>query len=102
MEWKAPVITELYPDKNDKKDVLAHTYQDVEPILEDNRHLRSMPQKSDWGRHVASVPNNIIYQWLVEEWTRGNHGLRLHSDEWKRLVKRKLQDPEWAYLRTDK
>lgn len=93
--------TILRPDPNDK-DVIAVTTQDVEPILERNKTLRSEEQKSDWGRHVATVPNNVAYQWLVEEWTRGNKNLRMFSPEWMALVKRKLDDPDWAYLRTDK
>lgn len=75
---------------------------DVEPILERNKALRTMPQKSDWGRHVASIPNIIMVKWLNEEWGRGNTDLRYLSPEWDRIVERKLQDPEWKYLRTDK
>lgn len=76
--------------------------QDVEAILEANKRLRSQSQKSDWGRHVATVPNVILERWLNEEWQRGNCALMLGSDEFNRIVKRKLQDPEWQYLRTDK
>lgn len=76
--------------------------QDVEPYLEHNKELRSQPQKSDWGRHVASVPNVIINRWLQEEWDRGNTSLTFGSPEWRALVWKKLQDPDWAYLRTDK
>lgn len=76
--------------------------QDVEPILENNKRLRTEKQKRDWGRHIASIPNVISYRWMVEEWNRGNHSLRFGTPEWNALVWRKLQDPEWAYLRTDK
>jgi hypothetical protein len=81
--------------------LVVHTMQDVEPILERNKALRSMEQKSDWGRHVASIPNVIIVQWLNEEAARG-HDVRFLSEEFDQLVARKLRDPEWAYLRTDK
>lgn len=76
--------------------------QDVEPILEHNKRLRSIPQKSDWGRHIASIPNVIVEKWLAEEWNRGNTTLKMHGPEWNALLKRKLADPEWAYLRVDK
>lgn len=76
--------------------------QDVEPYLENNARLREMDQPSDWGRHLASVPNVVINQWLYEEWTRGNTGLRFGSEEWRRIVWKKLNDPAWAYLRVDK
>ena len=80
--------------------VIASTTQDVEPILEHNKRLRAEPQRSDWGRHVASIPNVILVQWLNEEHARGNTGLRMFTHEFDALVARKLADPDWAYLRT--
>lgn len=96
--------TRVILDKADRpKDslVVVHSMQDVEPILEYNKELRTQPQHSDWGRHVASIPNVIITQWLNEEWMRGNVGLRPFTKEFDELVKRKLNDPDWKYLRTD-
>jgi len=81
--------------------VIADSWQDVEPILEHNKELRTQSQKSDWGRHVAKIPNVIITRWLNEEWARGNLGLRPFTREFDELVKRKLADPDWKYLRTD-
>ena len=75
--------------------------QDVEPILEVNAELRKQAQKSDWGRHVASIPNVIYVKWLNEEHARGNIHLRPFTPEFDEIVQRKLQDPEWKYLRTD-
>ena len=83
------------------RDVTVELVQDVEPILDHNAQLRATPQKSDWGRHVASIPNVIMVKWLNEEYARGNVGLRLFSEEMDKIVDRKLKDPEWAYLRTD-
>jgi hypothetical protein len=82
--------------------IVAESMQDVEPILEHNKMLRGTPQKCDWGRHVASIPNVIITRWLNEEHARGNVALRPFTKEFDELVKRKLRDPDWAYLRTDK
>jgi hypothetical protein len=93
--------TDLILDRNEKQ-IIAYTEQDCEPILECNKLLRSMPQKSDWGRHIASIPNVILTKWLNEEYARGNVGLRMFSKEFDELVARKLRDPEWKYLRTDK
>jgi hypothetical protein len=42
-----------------EKVIVAETVQDVEPILERNHALRGEPQKSDWGRHIATIPNVI-------------------------------------------
>lgn len=75
--------------------------QDCTPILDDNHEARREEQHSDWGRRVASVPNVILIKWLDEEWNRGNQIL-LFSAEFNALVERKLKDPDWAYLRTDK
>lgn len=86
----------------DGDDVTVNTVQDVEAMLENNKALRSTPQKSDWGRHIASIPNVIVVRWLNEEHERGNIGLRFLSEEFDQLVAKKLQDPEWKYLRTDK
>jgi len=95
------VNTVVGPDPHNR-DLIAVTTQDCEPVLEQNKILRTMEQKSDWGRHRAQIPNNIINKWLNEEWARGNKSLRLFSTEWKELVWRKLQDPDWKYLKVDK
>lgn len=95
------VETRVHSFKGDRE-ITFERVQDVEPILERNKALRSMPQKSDWGRHVATIPNVIIERWLMEEWARGNTGIRLGSEELKRLIARKIRDPEWAFLRTDR
>jgi len=76
--------------------------QDVEAILERNKQLRSMPQKSDWGRHIGTIPCVILEKWLNDEYARGNVSLRMFSSEFDQLVAMKLRDPEWKYLRTDK
>jgi hypothetical protein len=86
----------------DEGKITACTWQDVEPILERNAALRSEPQRSDWGRHVATIPNVILLRWLNEEYARGNISLRMFTKEFQELVARKLRDSEWKYLRTDR
>ncbi len=85
---------------DDERTVVEHV-QDVEDILEWNKHARQERQKSDWGRHVARIPNVIMMRWLNEEWAKGNTTIRLFGPEMDALVERKLKDPEWSYLRTD-
>lgn len=95
-------MSELFSrDHFDGRTIIRERVQDVEPILERNALLRTMEQKSDWGRHVASIPNVIMERWFNEEYQRGNVSLRLYSKEMDAIVARKLKDPEWAYLRTD-
>ncbi len=83
-------------------DLAIEHIQDVEPILEWNRQSRSEEQNADWGRHVARIPNVIYLRWLNDEHARGNTSLRPFTPEFDLIVQKKLDDPEWAYLRTDR
>ena len=87
--------TRLILDRADRR-IIAVTEQDVDPILERNAALRSARQRSDWGRHVARIPNVILVRWANET------GLRPFTPEFNALVARKLADPDWKHLRTDK
>lgn len=91
----------VHLDTNGKDLTIAHR-QDVEPILEWNKEARRDEQRSDWGRHVARIPNVIYVKWLDDEHRKGNTSLRLFSKEFDQIVRKHLQDPEWAYLRTDR
>lgn len=73
--------------------------QDVEPIIENNKELQKLPQKSDWGRHIASIPNVILERWIKED---GVNYLALPGREFAKLIRRKLRDPDYAWLRTGK
>jgi len=76
--------------------------QDVEDIIEANKRDAATSQKSDWGRHIARIPNVFMEKWLNEEYERGNVNLRMYTPEFDALIARKLQDPDWRFLRTDK
>ena len=93
------VVTHL--DSNGEDLAIEHI-QDVEPILKWNRESRRDEQPSNWGRHVARIPNVIYVKWLNEEHARGNTALRLFTPEFDLIVQKKLGDTEWAYLRTDR
>lgn len=81
--------------------LILNRVQDVEPIIEMNKYLQSLRQSGDWGRHVGTIPNVIIEKWLNEEWQKGNTTLKPFTPEFDALVERKLNDPDWKYLRTD-
>ena len=70
--------------------------QDVEPILERNKILRAVEQRSDWGRHRYSIPNVVLEGWLSDEWKRGNATMTWGSKEFYQMVERKMQDPDNA------
>ena len=95
------VQTRLQIDEAERKFTFVRV-QDVEPILDRNKALKAVAQKSDVMRHIATIPNVILEQWLHEEHDKGNTGLRLSSEEFDRIIHRKLQDPDWYMLRTDK
>jgi len=95
------VLIRPHFDSNGRELAIEHV-QDVAPILEWNGQARQDEQRGDWGRHVARIPNVIYVQWLNEEHARGNASLRLFTPEFDAIVQKKLDDPEWAYLRTDR
>jgi hypothetical protein len=95
------VLIRPHLDSNGKDLAIEHA-QDVEPILEWNRQARRDEQGSDWGRHVARIPNVIYVKWFDEEHARGNVSLHMFTPEFDLIVQKKLRDPEWAYLRTDR
>ena len=92
--------TDVLLDRSDRK-IIAVTTQDVAPILDRNAERRAPPQRGDFGRHVASIPNVILVRWLNEEYGRGNTELRMFTPAFDELV-RKLRDPDWKHLRVDK
>lgn len=87
-------------DRSEKL-IVVEKIQDVEAILEHNKDLQSEPQKSDWGRHIASVPDVIVTKWLNEEYARGNTDLRYLGPGFDEWFQRKLQDPDNRAWRTD-
>lgn len=94
------IATEMHIDDSEKTFTLNRV-QDVEPHLDLNKFLQTLKQNSDWGRHVAHIPNIFYERWLKEEWDRGNTHIRPFTPEFDELVERKLQDPDWKFLRTD-
>jgi hypothetical protein len=88
-------------DSNGRDLAIEHV-QDVAPILAWNREARRDESQGDWGRHIARIPNIIYVRWLNEEHARGNTSLRLFTAEFDQIVQTKLDDPDWAYLRTDR
>ncbi len=74
--------------------------QDVEPILEGNKHLVAQEQHLEWGRHTARVPVVIINKWLNEDNARGNP-IRYLGPGFDQWLKRKLDDPDNRAWRVD-
>lgn len=95
------VQTKIHIDSNGQDLAIEHR-QDCEAIVEWNKEARRDEQHSDWGRHIARIPNVIYVKWLDEQHAKGNTSLRMFTPEFDEIVQKKLQDPEWAYLRVDR
>ena len=82
----------------DETEFTINTYQDVEPILEENKKAfnndgdKLTPGKAGEGVRVASIPLNVWNQWIKE--TNGE----IQKDH--NLMKKYLNDPANKYFRT--
>ncbi len=72
--------------------------QDVQGSLNAIKQLRGDGPRAGKGKemwHVAEIPNEIALKWMIEE------GVNIFSDQeaFKKVLKKKLNDPDYAYLR---
>ena len=81
--------------------IVVEKIEDVEPILERNKQLKSEEQAIKWGRHEASVPDVIVTKWLDDEYKRGNTELRFLGPGFDKWFDKKLQDPDNRAWRVD-
>jgi hypothetical protein len=71
--------------------------QDAEPILENNRQWQGERQTTDGLRRIASIPVVVWMAWLNE--TNGALD-RMPKHELAAFIRRKLNDPDYRWLRT--
>lgn len=84
--------------KLDGDNIIVKREQDVEPIIEANKAIQNLPQKrAGTFRHVGCVPNIILEQWMRDE---GVDLLRMNKHEFGKFIKRKLNDPDYLFLKT--
>lgn len=79
---------------------IIRTHQDVGPYLERNKRLANEGRHRTADRFMelaATIPNNIAYQWMIDD---GINWFALPKHEKNKYLKRKLNDPDWRYLRT--
>tara|TARA_Y100000593_G_C4244020_1_gene303689 strand:- start:757 stop:1077 length:321 start_codon:yes stop_codon:yes gene_type:complete len=86
-----------YHEFKDGRNVIEYE-QDVSKILDYNKHIQNENQ-SEYRRnrdmwHIASIPQVVILKWLHED------GIDVFNDDHLDDVVKKLNDPEWAHLRT--
>ena len=91
-------LARIHLDPDGDRLTVEHA-QDVEAILDRNKALQSQPQRSDWGRHIATIPNVVLIKWMNED---GVNVLGMSSEEFGAFIRRKLDDPDWRHLRVDR
>jgi len=90
----------VYFDYNELTDETTLEYeQDVEPLLEANKAQANDEEMTKFGIKnemwkYASIPVGLQMKWLVEE------GLDVYDDNAWPQIFRKLNDPQYAYLKT--
>lgn len=97
---KRDAVDTTYSVGPDGKLEIART-QDVEKILDENKRRMNAAPNVNSGQvfteevfnKVASIPMVVVEQWLAE-------GIDVFNPEHHKAVMRKLNDPEYRYLRT--
>tara|TARA_A200000159_G_scaffold133039_1_gene130979 strand:+ start:35006 stop:35305 length:300 start_codon:yes stop_codon:yes gene_type:complete len=88
--------TKLHHDQSEDKFHISHS-QDVSAILEQNKIAREQAEGKKMGDmvRVATIPDVVVIEWM-------NEGINVMSPnrEDLRRIKKKLNSPEYAYLRT--
>lgn len=82
--------------------LIDHAYQDTDAILDVNKAMATENDGYSPSREIrraATVPHSVMLKWLVEDgfWFYD----AFSGDEFaKRKLRQKLNDPDWAHLRT--
>ena len=74
------------------------SWQDCDAILEDNKRASNDYSRKfgDEPRMIADVPNAVLVGWMTKD---GVDIFKLPQDELRKYLRRKLNDPEWSYLK---
>lgn len=93
------VTRRFYSD--DDGNITVETSQDLEPLIERNKKMANENGKaitSEYANPIASIPPIFIVKWLNEE---GWNVFDAERDpDVDKKLKRKLNDPDWRFLRT--
>lgn len=91
------IVTEYYAQMDGN--IYIRKLQDVSSILEENK--RQQNSFSDWksGRFNSAVKIGSIPPHLAEQWAK-EWGVQLFSREFNQLVKKRLNERDYKYLKT--
>lgn len=87
-----------YVPETDTTQIITE-FDDVAPLLELNKAMQNDDDftkkgiKNGWWLY-ASIPNSLIHKWLIED------GINVYRREDEKRVFRKLNSPEYRYLKT--
>lgn len=74
--------------------VIYRRYQDVEPVIEQNKYLQCDANgRFEWMTLAARIPAIFIHKWMVED---GVNVMRKENWPW---LRRKLNDPDFRHFR---
>lgn len=93
------VTTTFHYDEDGDRSTIE-TVQDVESILEANKAMQTDGDGYTPSRdlkHIASIPLVVAQKWMQED---GVNFLALGKQDKAAYLRRKLNDPDWRYLRT--
>ena len=94
------VVSTVTYDDTDKTVTYAQ-YQDVNPILENNKRLQGenpYNQAKDW-RRVASIPNIVMLKWLREDGISPLQYFR-NTKAYSKWLRGKIYDPANSHVLT--
>ena len=90
-------VISVYEDLPGDEGFVIREYFDEVPVIEHNKRLQNDGDgysKSRELRRAASIPNGLVAKWLVEE------GINIFNPNHAEAIRRKLNDPEYRWLRT--
>lgn len=80
--------------------IAVERVQDVEDIIERNKRRQNEQQdtRGDGWHLIGEIPNIFLEKWIVEDGI--SYRELMSPDGFERIIKRKLRDPDYAWLRT--
>jgi len=83
----------------DGEKLVIETKQDTKELMRSNKTIQNAWDgwsKTKDMKHVARIPLILIHRWVQES------GLKMGTREFTNYIARKVNDPEYAYLRIGK
>ena len=100
LDAEGNVLTEYFYDEGEDR-AYVRKAENVAPRIDLNKRLQANKVYSDKKRpvsRVASIPPVVAHHWMLED---GVNWFALRGDDLDKYLSRKLNDPDWKWLRTD-